>query len=407
MRLTADFSLSRLIDGYIEEMFNEKNVSPENREQLWKFYYDKLSKGVDEGYNPKIEFYDKELANSLKKSISQFSAFKETSFRKDLESLMTDGDRFVPWSEFKKEAFKLSGDYNGRWLEAEYNQTVANANMAQTWKEFEENVDLYPNVKLVTVNDARVRPEHKVLDGVIRPFNDPFWNTHTPPLDWGCRCAIEQTDEEPTDIPGGFQTKIEFENNPAKSGEIFGGTVYETKLRNKERKEANENSINWLEKSTKTKGKVTTDPLHDKNDFKRNKHIADVCAKQLGFDFHIRKHVEIKGTTNPEYLINNFFLGDRKSIKSNNGILTHIDSAKKQMLNKTVNPKQIPYYIVWDLDEVENLDISTITHNISKKITSERGKQIKGLIFQLNGKAVSLSRDEILMRDYSKLDLFR
>lgn len=399
--------MSRLIDSYIEEMFNEKSVSPENREKLWKFYYDKLSKGVDVGYNPKVEFYDKELAMSLKQSIAQFSAFKETSFRKDLENLMTDGDRFVPWSEFKKEAFKLSGDYNGRWLEAEYHQTVANANMAQKWKDFEQNVDLYPNLKLITVNDARVRPEHKVLDGVIRPFNDPFWNTHTPPLDWGCRCGIEQTDEEPTEVKGGLQLKIEFENNPGKSGEIFGGTVYETKLSKKERKDADENAGKWLEKTTKTKGKVTADPLHDKNDFDRNKQVADICAKQLGFDFHIRKHVEIKGTTNPEYLINNFFLGDRKSIKSNNGILTHIDSAKKQMLNKAVNPKQIPYYIVWDLDEVDNLDISTITHNISKKITSERGRQIKGLIFQLNGKAVNLSRDEILMRDYSKLDLFR
>lgn len=399
--------MSRLIESYIEEMFNEKNISPANREKLWTFYYDKLSKGIDVGYSPKVEFYDKDLAMALKQSIAKFSALKETSFRKDVENLMTDGDRFVPWSEFKKEAFKLSGDYNGRWLETEYHQTVANANMAQKWKDFESNTDLYPNLKLVTVSDARVRPEHKVLDGTIRPFNDPFWNTHTPPLDWGCRCNIEQTDEETTEVKGGLQLKIEFENNPGKTGAIFGGTAYENKLSKKERKDADENSGKWLEKAMKTKGKVTVDPLHDKNDFDRNKQVADICAKQLSFDFHIRKHVEIKGNTNPEYLINNFFLGDRKSIKSNNGILTHIDAAKKQMLNKTVNPKQMPYYIVWDLDGVEHLDISTITHNISKKITNERGKKIKGLIFQLNGKAVSLSRDEILMRDYSKLDLFR
>ncbi|MEC3875950.1 phage head morphogenesis protein [Chryseobacterium salviniae] len=239
--------MSRLIEDYIEEMFNEKNVSFVNRQKLWEYYNDKLSKGVDVGYSPNIEFYDKELANSLKKNIAQFSAFKETSFRKDLENLMTEGDRFVPWSEFKKEAFKLSGDYNGRWLEAEYNQTVANANMAQKWKEFEQNTDLYPNLKLVTVNDARVRPEHKVLDGVIRPFNDPFWNTHTPPLDWGCRCGIEQTDEEPTDIPGGFQTKLEFENNPGKTGKVFSGSAYEENLSKKEKKEVLEN----LEKFTK------------------------------------------------------------------------------------------------------------------------------------------------------------
>jgi len=226
-------------------MFNEKNVSPKNSQKLWQHYFEKLSSGIDAGYNPGIEMYDKDLVNNLKNSIAKYSAFKETAFRKDLESLMTDNGRFVPWSEYKKEAYKFSGDYNGKWLETEYHQTVANANMAQKWKEFEANVDLYPNLKLISVNDARVRPEHKALDGTIRPFNDPFWDKNTPPLDWGCRCHIEQTDEEPTEIKGGVQTKIEFENNPGKTGEIFGGSAYEEKLTKSEKKEALDNVREW------------------------------------------------------------------------------------------------------------------------------------------------------------------
>src|SRR5690606_10905975 len=198
--------------------------SPENQEKLWKFYNDKLSKGVDVGWNDGFEIDDKPLVNSLKKSIAEFSAFKETAFRKDLESLLIKDGKLTPWSEFKKEAMKVSGDYNAKWLETEYHQTVANANMAAKWKDFENNVDLYPNVKLVSVRDARVRPEHKVLDGTIRPYNDPFWNIYTPPLDWGCRCHVEQTDEEPTEVKGRIQTKIAFENNPATSGKIFGSS---------------------------------------------------------------------------------------------------------------------------------------------------------------------------------------
>src|SRR5690606_11243237 len=302
---------------------------------------------------------------------------------------------------------KVSGDYNAKWLETEYHQTVANANMAAKWKDFENNVDLYPNVKLVSVRDARVRPEHKVLDGTIRPYNDPFWNIYTPPLDWGCRCHVEQTDEEPTEVKGGIQTKIEFENNPATSGKIFGSSGYESRLNKKEIAEAKENVNKWLEEAVKSDGKVTIDPKHDPHDFERNKYIADVCAKKTGFDFHIRKHVEIRNVSNPEYLINNLFLADRKSIQSNNGILTHIDYAKKQMLNKAVNPKQMPYYIVWDLDAVNDLDISVITHNISKKVTKERGKSIKGMFFQCKGNSVYISREEILERNYSKLDIFR
>lgn len=78
--------------------------------------------------------------------------------------------------------------------------------------------------------------------------------------------------------------------------------------------------------------------------------------------------------SNPEYLINEQYLADRKSIKSNNGIITQIDSSKKQMMKK-INPEQLPYYIVFDLDKIENISWKKITHNISKKkITKKEGK---------------------------------
>lgn len=232
--------MSRLIEKYIRELFDEKKIPQKLREELWGYYFDKLSKAVDAGYSPKSEFYDKDLARALKYNIAQFCAFKETSFRNILRDLLTKDGSLVPWSKFKKEAYSVSGDYNHRWLETEYHQTVANANMAEKWKDFERNADLYPNLKFVSVNDNRVRPEHKALDGTIRPINDPFWNKYNPPLDWGCRCHVVQTDEEPTEIKGGLQLKIEFENNPATSGKIFADTAYLNNLNRKERKEAEE-----------------------------------------------------------------------------------------------------------------------------------------------------------------------
>ena len=72
-------------------MFNEKNVSFVNRQKLWNFYNEKLSKAVDIGYSSDLEFYDEDLAKSLKENIAQFSAFKETSFKNEVEALLTDG----------------------------------------------------------------------------------------------------------------------------------------------------------------------------------------------------------------------------------------------------------------------------------------------------------------------------
>lgn len=153
----------------------------------------------------------------------------------------------------------------------------------------------------------------------------------------------------------------------------------------------------------KKQGVVSFDKNYDPNDFVRNKYIAEICAKHTGYDFHIREHLNVKNMTNPEYLINGKYLADRKSIQSNNGIITQIDSARTQMKNKNINPNQNPYFIVWDFDSVENLDWSKIKHNLSKKITPERGKSVKGMFFQYQGKAVYISREEIVKRNFSLL----
>ena len=126
-------------------MFEDRAVSSENQKKLWEHYYKTLSKGVDVGYNPKPEMYDPALAHSLKYNIAEFSAFKETSFRKQLEAALTSNGKVTPWSEFKKKADELNVEYNRRWLKTEYDHTVATPNMAQQWQDFEADADLYTN----------------------------------------------------------------------------------------------------------------------------------------------------------------------------------------------------------------------------------------------------------------------
>lgn len=322
--------MSRLIERYIEDLFNDKNVSFVNRKALWEYYNDKLSKAVDVGWNNGFEIDDKELVDSLKNSIAEFSAFKETSFKKNLEELLTKDGKLTPKNEFLKDAYKVSGDYNHRWLQTEYHETIAGANMAAKMKDYEQNIDLYPNLKLVSVRDARVRPEHKVLNGTIRPFNDPFWNDHTPPLDWGCRCDLEQTDEEVTEVKGGIQTKIEFANNPAKTGKIFGGSAYEENLNDEEIKEAKANTEKW----TKQKDYET---LHKSAIFKSNLEDLSEEMKNIYPDIDVEKINSINMYSGYYYgEINNFNRGliRKVEILPEHGITEDFYSKLTKTINK-------------------------------------------------------------------------
>lgn len=65
------------------------------------------------------------------------------------------------------------------------------------------NADVFPYSMYVTAGDERVRNSHAALNGVCLPTDDPFWQTHTPPWEWGCRCTkVGKTAEEIGEIRG-------------------------------------------------------------------------------------------------------------------------------------------------------------------------------------------------------------
>lgn len=57
-------------------------------------------------------------------------------------------------------------------------------------------VERWPYYRYISRMDGAERPEHGALHNTVLPKDDPFWATHTPPWDFGCRCDIEDADEE-------------------------------------------------------------------------------------------------------------------------------------------------------------------------------------------------------------------
>lgn len=253
--------MSGLIEKYIREAFDERMVGEELSEKLWRYYYRYLAKAVDLGYNPTLEQYDPKLAHSLKYNIAEFSAFKETSFKKQIETALTKNGRVLSWGEFKAEADKLGAEYNRRWLQTEYHQTIANAQAAEKFQEYIHDKDMYPNLRYCAVNDGRTREMHRAWDGLVLPVEHPFWQKYLPPNDWGCRCYVEQTAEQVSETPVVTENiKEEFANNPAISGMIFSKIPYEKTLSDTESKQVREKVKERLERE---KGKIDLERYKD------------------------------------------------------------------------------------------------------------------------------------------------
>ena len=310
------------------------------------------------GYNPTLEMYDPALAHSLKYNIAQFSAFKETSFRKQLEAALTSNGKVTPWSEFKKKADELHVAYNRRWLKTEYDHTVATANMAQQWQDFEADADLYPNLRYNAVGDARTREQHKAWDGLILPLNHSFWKTHLPPNDWGCRCNVEQTNDAPTVEPPKIATKGAFNNNAALSGKVFAENAYEKGLSAAEgkqvEKQADKNFNKLLQKETKER------LVDNKVSVKRKELSNSITFTSSGIKEAFNQPHYNKTSKNlliskiDEVLKTAKYLGSRKDFKENKMVTKiHIfeiliDDKKTYLINRELVTGEIHFYSVSD-----------------------------------------------------------
>lgn len=62
--------------------------------------------------------------------------------------------------------------------------------MEGRWRGLMDHVDRRPWFQYVAILDSRTRPYHRLLNGKVFRYDDPFWTTHRPPISWNCRCRI-------------------------------------------------------------------------------------------------------------------------------------------------------------------------------------------------------------------------
>lgn len=114
------------------------------------------------------------------------------TFVKELEpTLKTKGWWGKVMGEDGKEV-QLGSPYR---LKNIYRNNLQSAYMSGRYQAFMENADDRPYWEYVAVLDNRTRPTHAQLHGKVFRYDDPFWDSFYPPIDWGCRCRVRALDD--------------------------------------------------------------------------------------------------------------------------------------------------------------------------------------------------------------------
>jgi SPP1 gp7 family putative phage head morphogenesis protein len=229
--LTQD-EIDEYIEGVASGRYTPENIPPNIYLRTGAVLMGEVFRGFGVDWStPDITMGDFETLASFKNNVFLFAGCKTAQQVKEVQSLIMDEAGYLrPWAQFKKLARRHFSVYNENWIRAERTAAFSLAQSAAAWKDVEEAKDLFPWMQYQTKEDLHVRQSHQILNGITRPVDDPFWNTHFPPIDWSCRCGWEQlTDEEAKRTrKGRVDTAVKevpnpvFSFNPGKEGIIFG-----------------------------------------------------------------------------------------------------------------------------------------------------------------------------------------
>lgn len=160
---------------------------------LYTFTANSIKDGLTNGFAAK-KFVDFEygfepdaLKTAMEVNVFQFSAAKTLTQVQKLNEIWRGSTSF---DDFRKKAEEVTGVFNKSWLQTEYQTAYLTAESSAAFHRLASQTDIFPYWEYRTVGDGKVRPEHKSLNGLILPANDPRWRKIWPPNGWKCRCYI-------------------------------------------------------------------------------------------------------------------------------------------------------------------------------------------------------------------------
>ncbi|MDR1454098.1 MAG: DUF935 family protein, partial [Tannerella sp.] len=224
-RVNTRIDFRKLFNKALQGIYAGRAKEPYIERSLFDITNNALQDGIGKTFAAAgMEFGKRNQAfvDEFKYNASVFAAFKNHAQTREIVALLHDEKGSLrSFSKFRKEALKVSQDYNVNWLQTEYNTAIRAARSAVNWKTFQQTKDLYPNLQYVKTSASHPRAKHLKWAEVpvILPVDHSWWDTHMPPSDWNCKCSVKQTDRPASAVPDGDTNPV-FRNNPGKTAEF-------------------------------------------------------------------------------------------------------------------------------------------------------------------------------------------
>nr|DAI24806.1 MAG TPA: minor capsid component [Caudoviricetes sp.] len=133
-----------------------------------------------------------DIRGELQKSLEQGLTFE--SFKKNLKPILCQKG----WWGKAVQTDPLTGEEkevmlgSNRRLETIWRTNMDMAYAAGNWQHYEDTKKTHPYLKYHCMNLPTSRAQHRAWDGIVLPVDDPWWDTHTPPNGWRCKCWLQQ-----------------------------------------------------------------------------------------------------------------------------------------------------------------------------------------------------------------------
>jgi len=183
-------------DRVISAVFARQITAGKPDFEAYRLISNKLTEAIEvgmsfsfEAVNPAREIL--RMAEDLRDNVFIFSGAKthQEALEMSLNLLDPLGNP-RSFTQFKEIAGKIFDRFRNQWLKTEFVTAERMSEGAANWMSIQDEKDIFPSLQYQTIGDARVRPEHMVLNKITRPVDDAFWDTFFPPNGFRCRCSV-------------------------------------------------------------------------------------------------------------------------------------------------------------------------------------------------------------------------